>query len=82
LANHIYGRQEKEMVFFQANESSDFLEWFFFHSSPVRHVEIMFTATLVLPSDCLKREVTKINRDVKYLRFKWHYKHTGAVKGV
>jgi hypothetical protein len=24
----------------------------------------------------------KINRDVKYLRSKWHDKHIGAVKGV
>ena len=38
--------------------------------------------TIVLPSDCLKREATKINRDVKYLRFKWHDKHIGAVRGV
>jgi hypothetical protein len=45
-------------------------------------VEIMFMATVVLPSDCLKREATKINRDVKYLRFKWHDKHIGAMREV
>jgi hypothetical protein len=38
-------------------------------------------ATIVLSSDCLKREATKI-RDVKYLRFKWHDKHTDAVREV
>jgi len=42
----------------------------------------MLMATIVLPSDCLKREATKTNRDVKYLRFKWHDKHIAAVRGV
>jgi hypothetical protein len=48
----------------------------------IKTCEIMFMATRVLPSDCLKREATKINRDVKYLRFKWHDKHIGAARGV
>jgi hypothetical protein len=74
-----YGRQEKETVFSQANGSSDFLEW---SSSPVKHLEIVFMATKVLPSDCLLREATNINRDVKYLSFIWHDKYNGAVKGV
>jgi len=45
-------------------------------------VEILFMAIIVLPSDCLKKEATKINGDVKNLRFKWHNKHIGAVRGV
>jgi hypothetical protein len=74
-----YERHEKDTVFSQTNGSSDFLEW---SSSPARHLEIMFMATMVLPSGCLLREATNINRDVKYLTYIWHDEHNGAVRRV